>query len=173
MIEVEELRDAARGEACLLFDAWHPPTASWPTGTLIEPRRNGYIDWPADRSDGRPDFGPYSSRYHMITLPNGGRLITLTQDRDGREHAGEPWLDGKAPHVLYSAVVNEADGTVYACPRVCNMEFRLGAQRDYANDDDDGRWMVDAIGLERRYRIGRLSRPLRKRTRVVDDGWGY
>lgn len=168
MLQEEDLRDDALAEGRKMLADWPKPVAAWPSGTTVTKRYNSWLNRPPnDRDEVYTETGPYVSLYHHVVLPSGGELITLTQpNRPGEADA--PYAYGRAPNVGWSITVDQATGSVFAWPRVCNMEIQAPK-----GTKEPTWWILAEVGLERQYRIGKLSRPIREYTRIESDGWGF
>lgn len=164
----EIIDETARAEAQAIVDAWSKPTnPPWPAGTIIVERKNSHFD--RDWVCGTVTAG--FSRFHLVTLPNGGELIAMTSlgRLGGPDDHDKPWFDAAAPHVAWSFLVSLDTGVVWAFPRVCQMAIR----RSKLDRGDNHDWIIPEIGLKDSYEIGKLSRPLLARTHVEVDGYGY
>ena len=161
MEDIDCLLDEALDEAELIFCGWiaSRPQPQWPAGTTIVRQKNAAFDSDYDAMS----FG--YSRYHLVTLPSGGQVVTLTQSRD----QGRPYADGLAPQMIYDWMF-DSDGSLYVFVRVAQMTSRSSPAAPTHLGTD---WLVRELGLELRHRVGTLSKRPRERTHTVSDGWGY
>jgi len=150
MIDITELDGEARAEAERLFASWEKPAAKWPSETAFE---------------GPTRTSRWSCEIVVARLPNGHvyDLMYRMDEDDPRT----------VPPVFWSLWIDERTREVFAHPRIANMWCGLRDPRDATDEAMREVRHGKGLGLDARYRIGRLSRPLRERTRTVTDGWGY
>lgn len=149
-------RDEVDGEAFeelrRRFLAWDRPRPLWPDGTRFELVGRTPRIW--------------SSPTAWAILPCGVRYeLLLTRDDDTPDPR-------EVPPICWSVLL-DPNGTIYAEPRVANMKTTLDPPHPVDSEKLRDAHVGVPLGLERRYRVGMLSRPLREKTQTVSLGWGY
>lgn len=145
----DELHGEAFEELKCHFRDWkleHPDPVKWPNGTTFSQEIQSRR-W---------------TRTVWAILPSGVRYELLI---------GEGGPDPvEAPEVIWSIMV-DPNGTIYAHPRIAQMKVTI----DPPHTDERLREAHAGVplGLQQRYEVGRMSRPLREKTHTVSDGWSF
>ena len=162
-VDISELLGDAHSDAMAVVDSWRKPQPAWPEGTTIERVWSSYFNDGPSRLIGHPG----RSRYHLVTMPGGVQLITLTQTGRSPPDEDQPWADGNAPHLAFSYMVETRSGEVTAHPRVCNMSNRKAP----GSVGDAWAEMLSLLGLPDAFIIGSIGRRLQPVTRTETEGW--
>ena len=165
-VEEYELLGETKTRVSAMREGFDPPTVEWPKGTTVVEQPNSLFD--------RPDWEASTvaarfSRFHLVTLPSGGQIITLTSlgRLGGPDDHDKPWFDAKAPHVVWSVLTEVETGLVVMRPRVCNMS----ARRRSSDFQSSYNWINPELGLED-VKVGRVDRLHEiNKTETVFVGW--
>jgi hypothetical protein len=150
------IEDQVQGEAFVelqrVFLAWKRPEPQWPAGTTFtEPRKERQ----------------WSSLTSWAILPGVRYELLLDHLRHDEPDPRE------VPPVLWSLIASPA-GEVFAHPRIAQMSVTFDLEHHPVSEDRKlAAYAGVPLGLERRYRIGRLYRALHEETRVVSEGWRF
>lgn len=148
----DEVRGEAFEEVKRIFLEWtERPQPRWPQGTVFSaPRKERH----------------WSSLTSWAMTPSGVRYELLLERDDDQPDPRD------VPPVLWNILVDSCVEVV-ARPQVMNMTLTHDLLYPVLSERNLDAWAGVPLGLARHYTIGRLSRPLKERTRTESEGWWF